>query len=121
MLSRVLEFSQASTFTSVVMPAWEKLVHGIFHQVSACSDCTLTTRHCDVTVYKKGGYLDVVNACANVSMLKAIDEVKALPSYSQGGEVNNFNALVFLTMVIHGIISTVGNNRCSPRLNSKCL
>ncbi len=35
---------------------------------SACSNCTLTTRHCDVTVYKKGGYLDVVNACANVSI-----------------------------------------------------
>ncbi len=40
--------------------------------------------------YSKG---DVVNACAKVSMLRAIvraiDEVKALPGYSQDGEVIN--------------------------------
>ncbi len=34
MVLLVLEFSQASTFTLVVMLAWEKLVHGIFRQVS---------------------------------------------------------------------------------------
>ncbi len=58
MVLLVLEFSQASTFTLVVMLAWEKLVHGIFRQVSVhvCYNCTLT-KHCDVTVYKKGGYL----------------------------------------------------------------
>ncbi|XP_064382205.1 uncharacterized protein LOC135331087 [Halichondria panicea] len=38
------------------------------------------------SMYKKGGYLDVVNACAKASMLRAIDEVKALPGYSQDGE-----------------------------------
>ncbi len=58
MLLLVLEFAQVSTFTLVVMLAWEKLVHGIFHQVSVCSNCTLT-KHLNVTVYKKGGYLDV--------------------------------------------------------------
>lgn len=38
-------------------------------------------------MYKKAGYVDVLNACAKVSMLRAIDEVKALPGYSQSGEV----------------------------------
>ncbi len=42
--------------------AWEKLVHGQV-SVHVCYNCTLT-KHCDVTVYKKGGYLAVVNACA---------------------------------------------------------
>ncbi len=41
MLLLVLEFSQVSTFTLVVMLAWETLVHGIFHQVSVCSQTVL--------------------------------------------------------------------------------
>lgn len=105
MLLLVLEFSQASTFTLVVMLAWEKLVHGIFHQVSVCYNCTLT-KHCDVTVYKKGGYLDVVNACAKASMLRAIDEVKALPGYSQDGEVMNSYVLVLFLFFSNDFINS---------------
>ena len=33
------------------------------------------------------GYLQVVEKCARHSMVKAAEEVKALPSYTQDGEV----------------------------------
>lgn len=38
------------------------------------------------SVYNSGGYLDLVNVCAKLSMSKAITEVKALPGYSTDGE-----------------------------------
>lgn len=37
-------------------------------------------------VYKKGGYLENVNTCAKLSMMKAAAEVKALPNYAASGE-----------------------------------
>ncbi len=50
----------------------------------------LKWHYCMITVYNKGGYLDTVDACAKLSMLKAIEEVKATPHYSTSGEVNIF-------------------------------
>ena len=40
-----------------------------------------------LAVYKKEGYLAVVNKCAKASMQKAVAEVKALPDYKKNGEV----------------------------------
>ena len=48
-------------------------------------------------VYNQRGYLDIVNLCGRLSMMKAITEVKALPNYSSDGEVF-FSFLVFTTM-----------------------
>ena len=38
-------------------------------------------------MYKKRGYLEAVNTCAKLSMMKAAAEVKALPQYAASGEV----------------------------------
>ncbi len=40
-----------------------------------------------VLVYIKAGYLDTVNSCGKLSMLKATNDMKALPDYSTNGEV----------------------------------
>ena len=38
-------------------------------------------------VYKKGGYLESVNTCAKLSMMKAAAEVKAMLNYAASGKV----------------------------------
>ena len=38
-------------------------------------------------MYKNGGYLEVVDACAKLLMMRAVAEVKALPNYPTSGEV----------------------------------
>ena len=37
--------------------------------------------------YNQTGYLDIVNLCGRILMMKAIAEVKALPKYRSDGEV----------------------------------
>ncbi len=65
-------------------------MNGTFHQVCLIFFGTHNYEHC-VTVYNTRGYLDNVDNCAKLSMLSAIDEVKALPDYMQSGEVINCN------------------------------
>ncbi len=55
--------------------------------------------HC-VAVYNTRGYLDNVDDCDKLSMLSAIDEVKALPDYMQSGEVINCNVFLVLFQAI---------------------
>jgi hypothetical protein len=38
-------------------------------------------------VYKSSKYIEVIKLCTESTFVKAIDEVKALPNYSQDGEV----------------------------------
>lgn len=45
-------------------------------------------------VYYKGEYLETVNRCGKLSMMKAVSDVKALPSYSTDGEVAMLKLLV---------------------------
>ena len=40
------------------------------------------------TVYKKGGYIDIVACAAEQSMKTAIEEVQSLPHYQEKGEVS---------------------------------
>ena len=63
-------------------------------------------------MYDKGQYLDVVNTCAKLSMMKAIAEVKALPHYTTMGEVMyvTFHTVI---LFIYFSFSTVGHHRCS--------
>ena len=42
---------------------------------------------CRFLVYNNGGYLEAVNTCAKLSMMKAVTEVKALPNYAASGEI----------------------------------
>ncbi len=56
-----------------------------------------------------------MDACAKSSMLKAIEQVKDTPDYSNCGEVNNLDPYRVYTL------STVGNNGRSPRLYSQRL
>ena len=44
--------------------------------------CALESSSFFVVVYKKGGYLEAVNTCAKLSMMKAVTEVKVLPNYA---------------------------------------
>ena len=70
------------------MQTWAHWVHGISIRVSLqkkWGDGRLTL--CYLLVYKSGGYLEAVNTCAKLSMMKAITEVKALPHYAASGEV----------------------------------
>ena len=70
------------------MQTWAHWDHGISIRVSLqkkCDDGQLTL--CCLLVYESGGYLEAVNTCAKLSMMKAITEVKALPHYAASGEV----------------------------------
>ncbi len=53
--------------------------------------------HC---VTNTQGYLDNVDNCAKLSMLSAIDEVKALPDYMQSGEVINCNVFFLFQAIV---------------------
>ena len=71
------------------MQTWAHWDHGISIQVSLqkkWGDGQLTL--CYLLVYKSGRYLEAVNTCAKLSMMKAITEVKALPHYAASGEVH---------------------------------
>ena len=70
------------------MLACKKLTNGLFRQVSECIFVYFVCEYYKCmfekflrTVYKNTGYMDILNYCAKVSMLKAIDKVKALPGY----------------------------------------
>ena len=39
-------------------------------------------------MYNDLKYVDVVKHCAQLSMVRVADEIKALPTYSQNGEVS---------------------------------
>ena len=61
---------------------------------------------CHSIVYDKAGYLETVNTCADVSMKKAIDEVKAQPNYASNGEVVTQNIVHVVGLWLSKIIST---------------
>ena len=70
-------------------------------------------------VYRDGGYLQVVEECVRQSMAKAAEEVKALPNYTQDGEVE-LCMYIYLTMASTNSFSLVGDNICSPWLHCQC-
>ena len=67
------------------MQTWAHWGHGISIRVSLQKKWG--DGLCYLLVYKSGGYLEAVNTCAKLSMMKAITEVKALPHYAASGEV----------------------------------
>lgn len=48
----------------------------------------LFTHTCSLAVYKQKQYMDIVKACATLSMEAAVEEVKKLSSYANDGEVH---------------------------------
>ena len=67
-----------------------------------------TYNHCSLVVYKKQQYIDVVKACATLSMEAAVEEVKKLSSYAKDGEVC-LVCVVFCSNPIK-FFGAVGNN-----------
>ena len=64
---------------------------------------------CCLLVYKNSGYLEAVNTCAKLLMVKVATEVKALPNYAASGEVcihfcitlidNSFDEFLYISTV----------------------
>ena len=52
-----------------------------------CTGLLVASVYILVVYYKKCGYLEAVNTCTKLSMIKAAAEVKALPQYAASGEV----------------------------------
>ena len=63
-------------------------------------------------MYKTRNYVEVVNFCAELSMTRAIDDIKQLPGYSEHGEVCRVYKALY-----KNIIYLVGHNRCTTRLH----
>ena len=85
------------------MQTWARWGHGISIRVSLqkkWGDGRLTL--CYLLVYKSGGYLEAVNTCAKLSMMKAITEVKALPNYAASGEVRTMYVHILTLLQING-------------------
>ena len=58
-------------------------------------------------VYRDGRYLQLVEECERHSMVKASEEVKALPNNAQDGEVE---LCMYITMASTNSFSSVGDN-----------
>jgi hypothetical protein len=84
--SLVLVFCRASTSILPLMQTWARWGHGTSIRVSLQKKCSdgRSTLYC-LLVYNNGGYLEVMNTCAKLSMMKAVLEV---PNYAASGEVH---------------------------------
>ena len=83
--SPVLVFCRASTSILPLMQTWALWGRGTSIRVSLqkkWSDIQFTP-WCFL-VYNNGGYLEAANTCAELSMMKAVTEVKTLPNYAAG-------------------------------------
>ena len=73
-------------------------------------------------VYGKRGYGEVVERAVEESMQGAVEESKAQPDYDTVGEACTYMCMnIDHSTCIYMYIYLVGDYRCTPRLNCKCI